>query len=164
MFKSSIKSAAVALSLLAGTSAFAATTTATFTSKIVITAACQVSATNMDFGTQGVLATNIDMTSVITVTCSNGTPYNVLIDQGTMGTGVTARKMKVLAGNSEAVAYSLFRDSSRSLNWGQTIGTDTLAGTGTGTTQAINVYGRVAPQATVSPGTYTDALTVTLSY
>jgi spore coat protein U-like protein len=151
------------LALSAGI-AHAATATTTFTSKIVITAACAVTATNLDFGTQGIIAANVDMTSTISVTCTNTTPYAVGLNSGTYGTAVTARKMKVLAAGVDAVSYAMFRDSARTLNWGNTVATDTLAGVGTGLAQALTVYGRVAAQAAVAPGTYTDIVSVTVTY
>jgi spore coat protein U-like protein len=39
-----------------------------------------------------------------------------------------------------------------------------LTGTGTGLAQSPTVYGRIAPQATPSPGTYNDTIVVTLTY
>ena len=48
------------------------------------------------------------------------------------------------------LAYSLFRDAGRTQNWGQTIGTDTTTGTGTGANQTLTIYGRV-PAQTVPP-------------
>jgi spore coat protein U-like protein len=117
--------------------AMAATATTTFTSKIVIVSTCGVTATNMDFGTTGILTANIDMTSIISVTCTNLTPYNVGIGPGIMGTSVTARKMKVLAANTESISYSLYRDGARTLIWGNTLGTDTPAGMGNGLAQPM---------------------------
>jgi spore coat protein U-like protein len=158
------KIALMTLALSATPFAQAATTTANFTSRIVISSACTVSATNMDFATQGTLANAIDMTSIINVTCTNLTPYAVAINQGSMGTGVSNRKMKITAGSLEAVSYSLYRNSGRTLNWGETNGIDTVSGVGAGVAQPLIVYGRVPSQASVSAGTYTDTLTVTLTY
>lgn len=149
---------------LMGSQAMAATATTTFTSKVVVTAACAVTATNIDFGTTGLFTANIDMTSKINVTCTTSTPYAVGIGAGTYGSAVTARKMKTSAVATQTVGYSLFRDTGRTANWGLTVGTDTLAGVGTGIAQPLTVYGRVPVQAAVSPGTYTDTLSVTLTY
>jgi spore coat protein U-like protein len=62
------------------------------------------------------------------------------------------------------VLYGLYRDAARSQAFGNTIGTNTAAGTGTGLSQTLTVYGRVAPQATPAPGTYADTITATLTY
>ena len=60
--------------------------------------------------------------------------------------------------------YSLYQDSARTQNWGSSIGVDTVAGTGTGLTQSVSVYGRVAAQTTPAAGTYTDTIVVTVTY
>lgn len=65
---------------------------------------------------------------------------------------------------SATIGYALYRDSGRTQNWGETVGTDTVAGTGDGNVQAITVYGRVPAQATPGVGTYTDSVTVTVTY
>ena len=162
--KKILLSALSVAALSIGSQAFAATATTTFTSTVIVTAACSVAATNLAFGTTGIFAANLDMTSTINVTCTNTTPYTVGVSAGAMGTLVTARKMKVLAANTEAVSYSLFRDTARTLNWGTTIGTDTLAGIGNGLVQPLTVYGRIPAQASVTPGTYNDTLSVTVTY
>ncbi|MDR6870988.1 spore coat protein U-like protein [Bosea sp. BE125] len=69
-----------------------------------------------------------------------------------------------MSGTGGLVNYSLFRDASRTLNWGTTIGTDTVAGTGNGSGQSFTVYGRVPVQTTPSPALYSDTITVTVTY
>jgi len=58
---------------------------------------------------------------------------------------------------AETITYGLYKDADRSQPWGDT-GTpgSTIAGTGNGAAQTLTVYGRVPPQKTPSPGTYTD--------
>jgi spore coat protein U-like protein len=61
----------------------AATVTGTFNVQVTIAATCALnSASNLNFGTQGVLAANVDQTSTVTVTCTNTTPYNNRARQG----------------------------------------------------------------------------------
>lgn len=149
--------------LLQAAPALAQTATTTFQVRVTIQASCTVgSATNMDFGNQGVLASNIDQTSTFSVTCANGTPFNIGLDAGTFGGAtVTTRRMS-LAGTP--VSYSLFRDAGRTSNWGNTVGTDTLASTGTGSAQAFTIYGRIPPQTTPGAGNYADTVTITVTY
>jgi spore coat protein U-like protein len=144
--------------------ASAATTTANLTVNITITAGCTVTGATLNFGSSSVLASNIDQTTTVGVTCTNAATYNVGMDKGANGASVTARQMKGGASNTEFVDYTLYRDSSRTLNWGNTVGTDTLSGTGTGSTQNITVYGRVPAQATGSAGSYTDTVLITVTY
>ena len=62
------------------------------------------------------------------------------------------------------VSYSMYSNAGRTTNWGNTVGTDTVAATGNGAAQSYTVYGRVPPQTTPAPGTYTDTITATVTY
>jgi spore coat protein U domain-containing protein, fimbrial subunit CupE1/2/3/6 len=62
------------------------------------------------------------------------------------------------------VTYSLYTDTGRTTVWGNTVGTDTVAATGNGASQSYTVFGRVPSQSTPAPGTYTDTITVTVTY
>ena len=121
-----------------------------------------VSATNLDFGTPaGLLTSNVDSQSTITVQCANGTPYQIALDNGLHASGSTRQ---MTGGASEFIVYELYRDSGRTQRWGATLGTDTISATGNGSPQGTNVYGRVAPQATPSPSSYSDTITVSVWY
>ncbi len=145
-----------------GSGARAATATGSFNVQVIIAATCVVtSATTLDFGSQGVLSANVDQTSTINVTCTNTTPYNIGLDKGLNGSSVTTRQMKT---GSAVINYSLYSNSGRTTNWGNTVGTDTVAATGNGSAQAYTVYGRIPPQTSPAPGTYTDTITITVTY
>lgn len=162
-FKSTLSAAAVAcLALgLGAKSAVAATATTTFQVTATVQATCLISASALGFGTYTGVQT--DATTTISVTCTNTTPYNVLLDPGTAtGATVTTRKMK---NGAALLGYALFSDSARTVNWGQTIGTDTpVTGPGNGSAQSLTVYGRVAAGQYVTPGSYSDTITATVSY
>ena len=139
-------------------------TTANFTVQITIQAACQInSAANLNFGTNGVLAANVDATSQIIVQCTSGTPFSLGLNAGT-GTGATVATRFMTGPSSATISYGLFRDSGHTQVWGNTVGTDRLTGTGTGAAQPFTVYGRVPAQTTPGVGTYTDTVTATLTY
>ena len=142
----------------------AASTTTTFTVQATIVATCTInSASTLNFGNSiGVLAANVDQSSTIQVTCTNTTPYNIGLDAGT-GSGATLAVRKLTSGGA-TINYSLYTTNGYSTVWGTTIGTDTVAGTGNGTGQNYTVYGRVPPQAAPAPGTYTDTITLTVTY
>jgi spore coat protein U-like protein len=142
------------------TGAFTASTSTSATATVI--SSCSVSATNISFGTLGVLKTNNDATGTVTIQCSSTLPYTVSLDGGTSGaTDPTQRKM-ASAGNN--IIYGLYRDAARSLPWGNSAGVNTASGTGTGSTQNLTVYGRIAAQTTPAPGAYSDTVVVTIGY
>lgn len=123
---------------------------------------CLVNALDIDFGTHGVLTTNIDATGQISATCTVDTPYTIELDGGLAGAPPAARLM---SNGPETVTYGLYQDAARTQPWGDS-GTpgSTVSATGTGSTQNFTVYGRIPPQTTPPPGTYTDTVVVTISY
>ena len=146
---------------LASSPAVAATSTTTFTVSATVQAACQISAAPMAFGVySGAAATT---TSTVSVTCTNTTPYNVGLSAG-QSTGATVANRKMAGPGSTFLSYALFSDSARTVNWGTTAGTDTVAGTGNGAIQAVNIYGRVTAGQFVAPGSYSDTITAEVIY
>jgi spore coat protein U-like protein len=138
------------------------TTSTSTTATATVVGSCNVSATNMNFGTASVLAGNVDATSSLTVQCSNALPYTLALNGGNSGAvNPTQRKM---SNGPAQITYGLYRDAARSLSWGSTTGTNTASGTGTGLTQALTIFGRVPAQTTPAPGLYKDTIVVTLTY
>lgn len=155
---------ALAALLLAATPAQALTTTTSFTVQITIAKSCSFNTANtLNFGGAiGTLTSNIDQSTTISLTCTNTTPYSLGLNAG-IGTGATvaARKME---NGAASVTYSLYSDSGRTTVWGDTVGTDTVSGTGSGSSQSYTIYGRVPTQTTPAPQTYTDTVTATITY
>ncbi len=145
------------------TNAFAQTTTSTFTSQIIIQNQCVIQSTNtLDFGTQGVLTANVDVTADIGVLCTSGAAYNIRLNAGSTAGGSIATRLMTDGTNN--VSYQMFRNAARTQNWGESDGTDTVSSTGTGSAQTHTVFGRVPPQTTPPAATYTDTVTVTVAY
>ncbi len=136
--------------------------TTSFTATVTVQGSCSVSAATLNFGNAGSLATNIDATTSINVTCSTGTPYQIGLNAGN-GTGATVSNRKMTYGGS-TVSYQLYSDSARTTNWGNSVGSDTVGGTGNGSAQNLVVYGRVPSQPTPAPATYSDTIVVTVTY
>ena len=133
----------------------------TFTGSATVLANCTVAATDINFGSQGILAANIDTTGSVSVSCTSGTAYNVGLDDGHQNAGPAGRAMAL---GASRVGYGLYRDGARSLQWGNTIGTNTAGATGSGSAQPLTIYARVPPQITPPAGTYQDIIVVTVTY
>ncbi|HVT35491.1 MAG TPA: spore coat U domain-containing protein [Nevskiaceae bacterium] len=149
---------------MAPLAAMASQASGTFAVGTTVLSVCTVVASPLTFINYDPTASgNTDGTTTIGVLCTNGTSYTVRLSQGANGTGVTARKM-LLTGGSDLLPYSLYRDSSRSQNWGVTDGSDTASGTGNGLLQNVTVYGRIGSGSTASAGIYLDTINVTVNY
>ena len=117
----------------------------------------------LDFGTYFSLSVLVSITSQIgngslRVNCLLNTPYKVLLSAGGSG-NVAARRMTGPA--SAQINYNLYTNATYATVWDNTTG---VAGTGTGTDQYLQVYGRVPAQSAPTVGTYTDTITVTVSW
>lgn len=149
--------------LLAAPKADAATASTTMNVTATVLSTCTVSATDLGFGNYNPISgADLDGATSISVTCTNGTSYNVGISTGA-GAGATVAVRKMTDG-ANTLNYTLYRDAGRTNVWGVTIATDTLTGTGSGAAQPIDVYGRVPGGQTVASGGYTDTVTITVTY
>lgn len=150
---------------LTTTPAFAGSTSANLTVTATVQATCIISPATVAFGTYS--GTQIqNSASSISVTCTNGTTYNVGLGAGTAsGATVTTRKMSGLtSGNTDTLGYSLFRDDAYKNNWGITVGTDTVPGTGTGNAQTLTVYGQLNGSQYPTADSYSDTVTATITW
>ncbi|MGA3010614.1 MAG: spore coat U domain-containing protein [Terracidiphilus sp.] len=144
--------------------ASANTATNSFTVSATVVTACTVTATNMAFGTvvpSASLATYTSTQSAITVTCTSGDPYTVALTAG-LGTGATETSRYMMSGTTNKLAYALFNDSTRLTNWGTLNGY--LSESGSGTAQVWPVYGQISAQTAPPTGSYTDTITVNVTY
>lgn len=150
-------------SALIPAAANAATATTTMAVTMTITAGCTVTATAVAFPTQSTLSSATTATGSLGVTCTNTTPYNVGLDKGG-GSAATITVRKMTGPASAIINYGLYQNAALTTNFGNTVNTDTVAGTGNGTTQTITVYGQVPAQASPAPGSYADVVNVTVTF
>lgn len=149
--------------------------TATFQVKFKVLKACTVAATDLDLGSQESTGAVIAAagTGTVTVTCSKKTPYTIglqpsggsLLGAGVMGPLNSPVVYSPV--NADTVAYQLYQNSGLTTVWGNTVGTNTVGGTGTGAAQtAVSVYGKVTttPLTLVTPDSYSDTVTVSVAY
>jgi spore coat protein U-like protein len=157
----SLIGATLALAGLTSAPALASTATTTFNVTATVQATCIISASNLGFGNYSGSA--IATTTSLSVTCTNGTSYNVGLNAGTAsGATVTTRAMTGPGGAT--LGYGLYQDSGHSTNWGNTVGTDTKSGTGNGSAQTLTVYGNLSGNQYPTPGSYSDTITATITY
>jgi spore coat protein U-like protein len=134
---------------------------------------CTVEATPLSFGAFSPLDGDAhDSDAWITVACysdtgSESTSYEIALDAGSAGSFAS----RAMNSGGNALAYNLYRDAGRTMVWGsgssaQSV-TDNLALDSANVTYSKDypVYGRVlAGQSQAHIGTYTDNVTITISY
>lgn len=147
----------VPLLALAATPALAASTSTTFTVSATVVASCSVSASNLAFGSYTGTA-NVDQTSTISVTCTNGTDYSVALNDGANASGSTRRMVN---GGTNYLTYEMYSNAGRTTVWNAA---SPVAGTGNGSAQSITLYGRVPSGQNVPAGSYSDTVQVTVTY
>lgn len=155
---------ACAFSLGGGAVASAQTDSDMFLVTATVIDACQLTANNHDFGNySSISATDLDATSTIEVTCTNGTSYTVELNAGTTsGSTIAARLM---TDGSNTLGYNLYTTSGRTTVWGDGTGASvTVAGTGSGSLQTLTVYGQVTAGQAVPVGSYSDTVTATVNF
>jgi spore coat protein U-like protein len=154
--------------LAAGVAQSATTTTTTFAVTATLQATCSAAATALPFGTYtpgaGALANN----STISVKCTKNTPYTVALNAGT--TTGTAFTQRLMASGANTLQYNLYTTAGFATVFGDGTGsTATSTGTGAGiaTANTLTVYGQLPDSATnqaAVPGSYSDTITVTVTY
>ncbi len=136
--------------------------TFSFQARATVVNDCRIGVGQLSFGTSKVLNAAVRASTTMSVLCTAGKAFQVSLNSGNYGSG-GGRRMKNAA-TGETVGYQLSASYDGSL-WGDGSGSGVpLGSTGTGAAQSITVYGRVSPQATPSPGDYTDTVTATLYF
>lgn len=134
-----------------------------FTVSATVTNNCNIGATGLSFGTAGVLGAGIDALGSLSVICTNGDAWRISLNGGGSG-NVAARSMQRQGGGG-SVGYQLYTDATHSVPWGDgSAGTSRVTNTGSGLSQIVTVYGRVPPQSTPAPGSYSDTITATIEF
>lgn len=160
--------ATVVAGVLTAGMAQAATTTATFAVTATVQPTCSTTATALAFGAYTPGAGALTNTSTISVKCTKNTPYTVALNAGaTTGSAFTQRLM---ASGANTLQYNLYTTNAYATVFGDGTGTTaTSAGTGAGvaTANTLTVFGQLLDSTTnqaAVPGSYSDTITVTVSY
>ena len=138
--------------------AYAATATTTFTVTANVPNTCSISTTsNLAFGSYA--DAQIDAASAISVTCTSGGAYTVGLDNGNNYSAPNRR----MTNGSAFLNYELYKETGRTNRWGSS-GGELVSGVGTGSAQALDVFGRLPASQGLIAGSYTDTITATITY
>lgn len=152
-----ILSSLMMASVLASLPSHAATpVTGQFKVTITVKESCKIDSTSDVNFAEIDRSTNVDQTAQgkLNITCTKDTPYQV----GLAGSG----KMSNTADASSTIAYDLFKDADYKQVWNNS---DNLsAQTGSGTSQTLPVYAKLAGDTNAKAGNYLDTVTATVTY
>jgi len=116
-----------------------ATSAGNFQVSATVASSCTVAASTVAFGNY--ILAQLDGTSTITATCTNGTTYTIGLSAGTFS-GATTTTRRMTGPSASGLSYFLYSDSGRTTNWGNATGS-WVSGTGTGAAQNLTGYGRI---------------------
>jgi spore coat protein U-like protein len=142
--------------------------TSTALSKSVLAATCTLSATALSFGNYSPLSAN-SSTGTIKTTCLSST---LLTDSYiiALSSGAGSFTSRHFAGSAPYFTYQMYLDPAHTQVWGDGTGTtmtksDTLVLLPSVQQQhSYTIYGKIPANQYVAPGSYTDTITVTLTY
>lgn len=167
------------LVLVATPAAHAATVTKQLQVTAEIEPFCAILVSDLDFGLYTTANINggvaLDSTGTIYVICPDQVAFEIALDGGlntqdpetACGPGMPApyRIMKsTTPPNFGNLGYQLYSDAARTLDWGCSDIT-TVAGTGNGSSfEPFTVYGRIPAGSVTLADTYSDTVTVTVTF
>lgn len=127
-----------------------------------VNSTCTVAVLPINFGTINSNSQNLQSTT-LTATCTKGTAFNVALSTG-ISNDFSNRYM-ALTDNSDQLKYNVYFDNLYNNILGDgTSNTATINDMGTGNDQTFTLFGKIPTGQFVSPGTYSDLISVTLSY
>lgn len=141
-------------------------TSASLTVTANVSKNCTISTAPVNFGAYDPVAANatapLDGIGTVTVTCTKGAAAKVGLSVGANAQGTTRRMSQ---GAAAYLAYELYRDSTHSTVWGDTIDTALdITAAPSKDPRNFTVYGRVAQAQDVTVGSYTDTVLATVNF
>jgi spore coat protein U-like protein len=122
-------------------------------------ATCTLSVQGANFGSYDVFhPDSLDGVANIALSCDAAVPYSIALSPGS-----GAYSLRKMTSGPHALDYNLFVDAARTMVWG-----DASAGTAVATGNAASAshvaYGRIPARQNVHAGSYSDTITVTVTY
>jgi spore coat protein U-like protein len=122
-------------------------------------AACSINVVGLNFGAYSIFDTHdTNITTNIAVTCTNSASFEIALSSGA---GSFANR--TLVNGAKLLSYNLYVDAAHLTVWG-----DGSPGTATvrdhGKAGNYTVYGRIPARQNASVGSYSDTITVTITF
>jgi spore coat protein U-like protein len=156
------------LALLAGSPVFATSTTQSLSVTASVSNTCAFNTVNsLAFGAYDPTILNaqggsdLSVGTTFSITCTNNASVTIGMDSGLHESGGS----REMVSGANSLSYALYQDANHGTGWGNNDGNGAAeTTTGTGAAQTINVYGVVPKGQSAPNGTYSDTVTITLTY
>ncbi len=158
--------AAAAAFTLSSSAAFSQTANApNMIVSMTVAAECTLTTDAVAFGPQGLIDADVEVPGNMTVLCTQGAPYRISLSAGLGNNATVANRVMTGTTATHVANYTIHQGATAAgIVWGDTAGTDTLAGVATGG-QDVQPFLAVLPAGqSVAADTYTDTLTATITY
>ena len=164
--KSVISLVAAAIPFAYMASGYAATATDTFKVTANVASVCSISAGDVTFGTVDPSSSLTTASSIVRAQCTAGEDYTIALSAGNSGDASGRYMLNGTNPGTASMTYNLYTDDIHASVWGDGVnGTFLHTGTGTGVTQEYTIFGLVDDnQTSLSPGSFYDSITATLTY
>jgi spore coat protein U-like protein len=157
---------AAAISLLVGGgAAFAGSAGATLGVSADVTDNCTIAASpTVSVGSYDALHGAVSATGTLTLTCTTGSVAVIALDTGANGSHATGTTRAMSDGNSDYLSYELYQNSGHTVLWGTNANAATENAATSTTPVDYTVYALVPASQDVPPGSYSDSVTVTVTF
>jgi spore coat protein U-like protein len=136
--------------------------TASIPVSATVIASCTITASSITIGNYAAGTTAATtLTGTVTPTCTNTTPYEITMSDGS--TGTEAQRLMTDTGG-DTLNYNIYSDAAFTTIWGDGTSGTAPTGTGTGAAVATSYYVNVPAAQYVTPGAYSDTVTVTVAW
>ncbi|MBX7482163.1 Csu type fimbrial protein [Qipengyuania qiaonensis] len=144
-----------------GTPALAGQANAVMQVRAEVVESCSASAGHLEFALDAADGAKALGQAAVVLSCDGPAAYEIALDAGQNG----VRRM-VDPASGATLAYEIYSDAARSLRWGNTRGSDTVAGMADADGKAVlTAYGATLGGGERLPaGTYADAVVVTVDF
>jgi spore coat protein U-like protein len=155
---------AACIAALAPVSTHAGTASGNMAVSLSISNNCAIGTSTMAFGGYDPIVTNkttaLTATGSITITCNQNTVGTVALNNGLYSANASGTT-RAMASGTNYLSYELYTTSARSVVWSST---NTVSDTGTGSAQTLSVYGTIPAGQNKAIGSYSDTVTVTVTF
>lgn len=142
----------------------AANANSNFTTSSTLQASCAVNMSDMDLGIINNDGTNVQLYKPMYVICTKGTFYTIKVNAG-IGTFAQRNMKSANTDNTDKLLYNLYNAPNTLTPYGDgSAGTAVSNGAGSGGVVQHAIYAKMTKNQFVTPGAYSDTLTVSIEY